>query len=80
MLTLQYSYDKNAINWLMRVDPQQNKQYTYKENILGVTTYSLNLNLPFTPAFWWQMQNNLMGNWQLNETMYQGEPIEAKGF
>lgn len=80
MLSLGYSHDENAINWMMRIDPEQNKQYTYKENINSVHTYSLNLNIPLSLTSWWQMQNNLMGNWQQNTTQYQGETIQISGY
>ena len=80
MLSFQYSHDANAINWIMRVDPQQNKQYTYKENTERVDTYSLNLNIPVSIISWWQMQNNLMGNWQQNKTHYFGESIQLSGY
>jgi hypothetical protein len=80
MLSLGYSHDENAISWMMRIDPEQNKQYTYKDNINSVNTYSLNLNIPLNLTSWWQMQNNLMGNWQQNTTQYQGETIQISGY
>ncbi|MFD3001953.1 TonB-dependent receptor domain-containing protein [Pontibacter toksunensis] len=79
-VTLQYSHDKDALSWTMVVDPQQNKQYVYTENIKGITTYSLSMNLPVTLTEWWQTQNSLMGNWQQNETNYQGENLQVEGY
>jgi hypothetical protein len=80
MLSLGYSHDENAISWMMRIDPEQNKQYTFKENINSVNTYSLSLNIPISLTSWWQMQNNLMGNWQQNTTQYGGETIRISGY
>ncbi|MDO1450778.1 outer membrane beta-barrel family protein [Rhodocytophaga aerolata] len=80
MLALQYSHDANAISWVMRIDPEQNKQYTYKDNINRVRTYSLNLTIPLSISSWWQMQNNLMGNWQQSMTDYGGETLHIRGY
>ncbi|QHT70889.1 TonB-dependent receptor [Rhodocytophaga rosea] len=79
-LTLQYSSDKNPITWLMRVDAGRNRHYIYPDNIKSIHTYSVNLSIPVVLTSWWQMQNNLMGNYQLNQTNYQGENLRISGY
>ncbi|WP_190277471.1 TonB-dependent receptor domain-containing protein [Adhaeribacter rhizoryzae] len=79
LLSFQYSHDYNAISWAIRVDPEKNVQFTTKENIRDADTYSVNLNFPAKINAWWQMQNNLMVNWQQNKTNYQGEEIKISG-
>jgi hypothetical protein len=79
MFSFQYSHDLNAIFWTASVDPIKNEQIFTKENIRSVNTYSLSVNLPLTVTSWWQMQNNVMSNWQQNATEYQGENIRISG-
>lgn len=75
MLTLQYSHDNNAINWLSSVDPKTNRQIIFKANLSSINTYAVVLNIPITITPWWQMQNNLIGSWQKSNTNYLGEKI-----
>jgi outer membrane receptor protein involved in Fe transport len=79
LLSLQASYDKNAMNWLVRLDPETNKQEVYIANIDQTKAYSLNLSLPVTVTPWWQMQNTLAVLWQQNNTMYEGTLIKLNG-
>ena len=79
LLTLQYSRDNNGIAWISRINPETNEQYFNTGNINQIDTYSLSLNFPVTVTGWWQMQNNVMGAWQQNRTLYQEENIKLRG-
>lgn len=79
ILSLQASQDKNAINWLVRLDPETNKQNVYMANVDQVRTYSFNLSMPVEVASWWQMQYNLSGIIQQNSTVYEGTKLQLGG-
>lgn len=75
LLTLGYSKDTDAINWLVRIDPISNTQITYKGNLTSLNTLSLGVSLPVRVSSWWQMQNHLAAGWQRSIVDYQGETI-----
>jgi outer membrane receptor protein involved in Fe transport len=79
IVSLQASFDRNAINWLVRLDPETNKQNVYIANVDRTNTYSLNLNIPLVITSWWQMQNNLSMIWQRNNTLYEGSRLQLNG-
>jgi hypothetical protein len=79
LLSLQASQDKNAINWLVRLDAQTNKQNVYIANVDQTRTYSLNLSIPVEVTSWWQMQNNLAVILQQNNSVYEGIKLALNG-
>ncbi|GAA4443186.1 hypothetical protein GCM10023188_43740 [Pontibacter saemangeumensis] len=79
MLSLQASHDRDAINWMVRLNPGTNIQNVYIANVDRNETYSLNLSLPFTVASWWQMQYNLAAVWQQSRTAYEGMQLKTSG-
>jgi hypothetical protein len=79
LLSMQASYDKNAINWMVRLDPETKKQNVYIANVDQTKTYSLNLSVPVEVASWWQMQYNLVAIWQQNNTLYEGTRLHLNG-
>jgi outer membrane receptor protein involved in Fe transport len=79
LLSLQASQDKNAINWLVRLDPETNTQNVYIANVDQTRTYSLNLSLPVEVTSWWQMQNNLAVILQQNNSVYEGIKLALNG-
>jgi hypothetical protein len=79
LISLGYSYDKHPIiPWQVHVDPQTNKQYARAENLKNSHTYSLTFSFPFRISNWWQMQYNLLGTWQQNNTTYNGENVQVQ--
>jgi hypothetical protein len=77
LLTMGYSHDKHTIiQWQIHVDPKTNKQYARSENLKNSDTYSLNFTFPLKLTSWWQMQNNMMGIWQINRSVYEGVPVQ----
>jgi hypothetical protein len=69
IFSLQYSHDKNAIlRHQLQLDPDTNIMYIIGDNIDKRETFSTSITVPFGVTVWWEMQNNLSGNWQLIET------------
>lgn len=79
IFSLSYTAEKNPITiFTPHIDPVTNKQTFAAENQKNKDMLSASVTLPFTPANWWTMQNNLTGNWmQLNAT-YKGAPLAIK--
>jgi hypothetical protein len=64
----QYSYDDEAIaNFQPSVNPETNKQTFAAINLDYRQTINISLTIPFYPTDWWEMQNNISGNWQQNK-------------
>lgn len=70
LLSLQAGFDKNAITWLVTLDPETNRQNVFIANTDQTNTYSLNLTIPISVSTWWEMENTLATIWQQNSTLY----------
>jgi hypothetical protein len=80
---LSYTHDADAIaRFQPKVDPATNKQFTSSENMKSLRTLALTISLPFNPAKWWSMQNNIIGKWQQSNSFYKNAAIvvEQKNF
>jgi hypothetical protein len=65
IFSLQFSHDNNAIfRFQPEYDPQTNVMVLRTDNVDRRETVSLLITLPFQVTDWWEMQNNLSGNWQ----------------
>jgi outer membrane receptor protein involved in Fe transport len=80
LLSLDASFDENAMNWLVSLDQETNQQNVYIANVDHTKSYSLNLSFPLEFTNWWQMQNNLSAIWQNNNTMYEGSRLQLIGY
>jgi hypothetical protein len=70
ILSLSYSYISPSITQLPKIDEKNNKLVIASENSKSYQSLSLNLSLPFTINKWWNMQNNLTGNWSKSSSFY----------
>ena len=71
IFSLQYSHDKNAIlRFQPQLDPETNILVWTTDNIDKRETVSATITFPFQITDWWEMQNNLSGNWQRIATKY----------
>jgi hypothetical protein len=69
IFSVQYSHDKNVIlPFQPNIDPETNVMAIQTDNIDRRETLSTTLTLPFQITPWWEMQNNLSGNWQMIAT------------
>jgi hypothetical protein len=65
LLSLAYSYEDDAITGFQpQVDTATNKQLFGARNLHYRKTVSLTLSIPVDITGWWNMQNNIVGNWQ----------------
>jgi len=65
IFSLQYSHDNNAIFRFQPVyDPETNVMVLRTDNVDRRETVSIVFTIPFQVTDWWEMQNNLSGNWQ----------------
>jgi hypothetical protein len=79
LLSLKYSYDKNPIiPWQVHVDPETNQQYARAENLTNSQTYSFTFTFPVKVTSWWNIQANIMGNWQDNRSYYRGQAVQVQ--
>jgi len=77
IISLQYSYDQDVImRFQPTIDPETNIMVMTSENIDRRETVSANLTLPFHITDWWEMQNNLSGNWQQIVTDLEGSELK----
>ncbi len=81
IFSLQYSHDKNAILRFQPIlDPETNILVFTTDNIDKRETVSTTFTFPFQVTDWWEMQNNLSGNWQLIETEIDEEMFKRSQF
>jgi hypothetical protein len=64
IFSFQYSHDNNVIFRFQPVyDPETNVMVLQTDNVDRRETVSTTITLPFHVNDWWEMQNNLSGNW-----------------
>ncbi len=83
IFSLQYSHDNNVIFRFQPVyDTETNVMVLQTDNVDRRETLSTTITLPFHVTDWWEMQNNLSGNWQRIATrMEQGMYVrDQSGF
>lgn len=79
ILSLTYTSEKDPIaSFQTKVNPKNNKQYIAAENLINTKSINVSLSLPFTIVKWWNMQNNISGQWQKTKATYEGAPIEVE--
>ena len=73
IFSIQYSHDQNVImRFQPRIDPETNVMAIETDNLDRQETVSATFTLPFQITNWWEMQNNLSGNWQMIATRLEG--------
>jgi hypothetical protein len=79
LFAVSYSSEKDFIaSFQSRVNAATNKQYLMAENYPSLHTASVTISLPFTPAEWWNMQNNISGRWQQVNAVYNNKPLQLE--
>ncbi len=79
LLSVQYAVEDSAIaRFQARVVEGTNQQLIAAENMKNRKTASVTLALPWQPAAWWNMQNNLVGTWQEVNAYLDGEPVQVR--
>jgi hypothetical protein len=79
IFSIQYSHDKNVImRFQPRIDPETNVMAIETDNIDRRETVSATFTLPFQITSWWEIQNNLTGNWQMIATRQEGGDLYTR--
>jgi hypothetical protein len=77
IMSMQYSHDENVIFWFQpEYDPETNVMVLRTGNVDRRETVSTTITLPFQVTDWWEMQNNLSGNWQRIVTQLENEQYQ----
>lgn len=77
-LSLSYSHDTDAIaRFQPRIDPEDNSQIMYSDNIDSRNTYNLMIAYPLKITDWWQTQTNLIGTIQSQNTLFEGQQLQS---
>lgn len=76
IFSFSYTYEKNTItNFVPEVDVNTNKQTFAAANQKNKNIYSVILSLPVNVSGIWTMQNNVTGEWQKLNAVYNGSPL-----
>jgi hypothetical protein len=79
LFAFSYSSEKDFIaSFQSRVNAATNKQYLMAENYPSIHTASVTISLPFTPASWWNMQNNISARWQQVNAVYNNQSLQLE--
>jgi hypothetical protein len=73
-----YSIEDQPMRWVPNVDTKNNRQISRPENLDKEHVLGANLNLPFHPTKWWDMQNNAYVNSTKLNFKIDGKPLEVK--
>ena len=69
LISLQYSYTKDAIAPFQPVLNESTNEQTYStQNLSYFQTYAINTSFPLFFAPWWELRTNLSGNYQVFRT------------
>ncbi len=82
VFSVSYTNEDESIAGFQPKTSKNNKQILAAENLDNIKTVNISLSLPFTITKWWNMQNNIQGNWQKLSTTYSKGPfsVEQKNF
>ncbi|MEB2785591.1 outer membrane beta-barrel family protein [Algoriphagus persicinus] len=78
IFSVQYSIDKNVIMpFQPTLDEETNTLFLKTDNIDQRQTVSMMISFPWEISPWWEMQNNLTGNYQKVNSVLDGESYEV---
>lgn len=82
VLSVSYTKEDESIANFQPKLAKDNKQIYASENLDNIKTANISITIPLTIAKWWNMQNNIQGNWQQLNAIYKNGPfrIEQKNF
>ncbi|MEO1053250.1 MAG: outer membrane beta-barrel family protein [Bacteroidota bacterium] len=81
LLSFQYSRTVDGIvGFQPRIDEENNRQLTSAENLDSRDGYSLTLTLPFSVTDWWDIQSNIIGNYQVVRTDHLETPVTVSNY
>ena len=80
--SVSYTNEDGSIANYQPTNSNNNKETLSSQNLNNTKTLNLSIALPFTINKWWNMQNNIQGNWQQINAFYAKGPftIEQKNY
>ncbi|MEO6730802.1 MAG: outer membrane beta-barrel family protein [Ferruginibacter sp.] len=78
VFSISYTREDESIAGFQPKVYKGNKQIFAAENLDNIKTVNISLSLPFTITSWWNMQNNLQGNWQQMNAVYKKGPFRVE--
>ncbi len=77
LISVQYSIDKNVImRFQPTLDPETNVMVFASDNIDRRKTVAANISFPISVTDWWEIQNNISGDWQVIKTQIEGSEYQ----
>ena len=82
IFSVSYTKEDGSIANFQPKTTNNNKQILAAENLDNIKTVNISISLPFTINKWWNMQNNIQGNWQQINAIFSKGPftIEQKNY
>lgn len=78
VFSVSYTKEEESIAGFQPKTSKDNKQIYAAENLDNIKTVNLSISLPFTVTKWWNMQNNIEGNWQQLNAIYSKGPFRVE--
>jgi hypothetical protein len=78
VFSVSYTNEDGSIADFQPKTSSNNKQIFAAENLENIKTVSLSLSLPFTISSWWNMQNNVLANWQKLSANFSKGPFSVE--
>ncbi|MEO8769485.1 MAG: outer membrane beta-barrel protein [Ferruginibacter sp.] len=78
VFSISYTKEDGSIANFQPKNSNSNKQILAAENLDNIKTVNISLSLPITITKWWNMQNNIQGNWQQINATYPKGPFELE--
>lgn len=78
VLSVSYTSEDQSIADFQPKTSSSNKQILAAQNLDNIKTVNVSLSLPFTITKWWNIQNNIQGNWQQLNAVFSKGPFTAK--
>ena len=75
---ISYSIEDQPMRWIPNVDTKTNRQISRPENLDQERVLGANLNMPFHPTKWWDMQNNIYINSTATDFKIDGKPLKVQ--
>jgi hypothetical protein len=73
--SVSYTVENGSIANFQPTNSNNNKEILSAQNLDNTKTLNLSIGFPFTVTKWWNMQNNIQGNWQQINASYSKGPF-----
>ncbi len=78
VLSVSYTKENESIANYQPKLSKDNKMIYASENLDNIQTLNISMTIPYTVAKWWNMQNNIQGNWQQLNAIFVNGPFRIE--